>query len=318
MADTQSPEIQPAQDLGLGGKLADRSQSRLLNPDGTFNVKRNDRHPFHPINLYHTFLFMPLVQLLGLTLGIYLLANLVFAGLYYLCGPGAIDGAAQAGWTRFEDCFFFSVQTIATIGYGRMVPVSRAANLLVAGEALVGLLAFATISALLYSRFSRPRSRMDFSRRALIAPYQDGWALMLRTANLRRHNLTAVRAVVSYGRWETEAGRRQRKFELLKLERSEVIFLPTHWVLVHPIGEDSPLRGETPESLAAKNPEFFVLVTSDDETYAQTVHARTSYTWAELVWGARFVDMYLKDEAAVAIDLKLLHEYEIVPPPERL
>jgi inward rectifier potassium channel len=303
------------QDLGLGGKLSERSRARLLNRDGTFNVRRNNLSPFHPYNAYHTLLSLPVPRLLALMAGGYLCVNLLFAWLYWLAGPGAISGSDAASLGRFEDCVFFSVQTLATIGYGKLVPATRAANVLVGIEALVGLLGFAILSGLLFARFTRPTARIRFSRHAIIAPYRDGWALMFRLVNLRNHNLTDVHAVVSLARWIDENGTRRRRFDQLALERDAIIFMPLHWVVVHPIADGSPFRGMTAESLAACEPEVVCLISAADETFAQTVHAKTSYDKGDIVWGARFGEMYVNDADRVAIDLTRLHDIEPVPPP---
>jgi inward rectifier potassium channel len=310
-----SPQDQRRQDLGLGGKLSERSRARLLNHDGTFNVRRNNLSPFHPYNAYHTLLSLHVPRLLALMSLGYLVTNTVFAILYWLCGPGALAGASEAPLARFEDCLFFSVQTVATIGYGRLVPVTRAANVLVAFEALVGLLGFAILSGLLFARFTRPTAKISFSRNALIAPYEGGWALMFRLVNLRNHDLTDVRAVVSFARWVDADGVRSREFNQLPLERDAIIFMPLHWVIVHPITDASPMRGMTEELLAASDPEFVCLITADDETFAQTVHSKTSYDKTDIVWGARFRDMYVTDTDHVAIDLGRLHDFERVDAP---
>jgi inward rectifier potassium channel len=306
------------QDLGLGGKLSERSRVRLLNRDGTFNVRRNDLNAFHPYNAYHTLLSLPVPRLLALMAAGYFAANLFFASLYWLAGPGALAGAARQPLARFEDCLFFSVQTLATIGYGRLVPDTRTANILVAIEALVGLLGFAVLSGLLFARFTRPSAKISFSRNALIAPYEDGWALMFRLVNLRNHDLTDVHAVVSFARWVDENGHRRRRFDKLALEREAIIFMPLHWVVVHPITHTSPLRGFTSDTLASADPEIVCLISAADETFAQTVHAKTSYDKNDLAWGARFLDMYLPDTDRVAIDLARLHEIESVAPPASL
>ena len=311
-----APQEQFNQDLGLGGKLSERSPVRLVNHDGTFNVRRNDLNPFHPYNAYHTLLSLPIPRLLGLMAAGYLVANVFFAALYWLAGPDALQGTAESQLGRFEDCLFFSVQTLATIGYGRLVPHSRAANVLVALEALVGLLGFAILSALLFARFTRPTAKIDFSRNAIIAPYRNGWALMFRLVNLRNHHLTEVSAVVSFARWVVDAdGSRRRRFDLLPLERSSIIFMPLHWVIVHPIVDGSPFSGQSPDSFAASDPEVVVLISADDETFAQRVHAKTSYDKNDIVWGARFRDMYLGDTDHVAIDLRRLHDIERVDMP---
>ena len=148
--------------------------------------------------------------------------------------------------------------------------------MLVAVEALVGLLGFAILSGLLFARFTRPTAKISFSRNALIARYQDGWALMLRLVNLRNHDLSDVRAVVSFARWAEDNGMRTRRFDQLALERDAIMFMPLHWVIVHPITDTSPMRRLTETSLAVSEPEFVCLITADDETFAQTVHAKTS------------------------------------------
>jgi inward rectifier potassium channel len=306
------------QDLGLGGRMSERSRARLLNHDGTFNVRRNELGPLHPFNVYHTLLSLTIPKLIAfLCLG-YLVTNTFFAALYWLCGPGALAGAAVTPLRRFEDSLFFSVQTLATIGYGRLVPVTRAANIFVAVEALVGLLGFAIVSGLLFARFTRPTAKIKFSNNALIAPYEGGWAFMFRLVNLRNHDLSDVHAVVSFARWETVDGERSREFDQLTLERDAIIFMPLHWVIVHPIDERSPMRGLTKEALAASDPEIVCMITADDETFAQTVHARTSYDMSDIVWGARFGDMYLADVDHVAIDMGRLHNYTNVDPPPAL
>jgi len=315
VADTSQHE-RLRQDLGLGGKLSERSRVRLVNPDGTFNVRRNDLNPFHPYNAYHTLLSLPVPRLLALMALGYVVANLLFAGLYWLAGPGALSGAAVEPLRRFEDCVFFSVQTLATIGYGRLVPATRFANILVAIEALVGLLGFAVLSALLFARFTRPTAKIRFSRHAIVAPYEGGWALMFRLVNLRRDDLSRVEALVSFARWVESGGVRSREFDQLALERDSIMMMPLHWVVVHPITASSPLHGFTADTFAASDPEIVCMITADDETFAQTVHAKTSYDRDDVVWGARFRDMYLPDHARVAIDMERLHDVERIDPPD--
>jgi inward rectifier potassium channel len=312
------PQERLNQDLGLGGKLSERSHTRLLNRDGSFNVRRNNLGPFHPYNVYHTLVSLPVPHLILLMAAGYLATNLLFATLYWLAGSDAIAGAAASPLARFEDCVFFSVQTLATIGYGKLVPNTRAANVLVAIEALVGLLGFAILSALLFARFARPTAKIRFSSHALIAPYQNGWALMFRLVNMRNHDLTDVHAIVSLARWVDENGARRRRFDQLALERDFIIFMPLHWVVVHPINDSSPLRGLTVESLAGADPEVVCLITADDETFAQTVHAKQSYDKADIVWGARFRDMYLPDSERVTIDLGRLNDFDALTPPSAL
>jgi inward rectifier potassium channel len=303
------------QDLGLGGKMSERSRARLVNRDGTFNVRRNDLNPFHPFNVYHTLLSLPIPRLLALMAAGYVVTNMFFAMLYWLLGREALAGAATSPLARFEDCVFFSVQTLATIGYGKLVPNTPAANVLVALEALVGLLGFAVLSGTLFARFTRPTAKISFSRNAIIAPYRDGWGLMFRLVNLRSHDLTDVHAVVTFAHWVEEHGARRRRFHQLALERDSIIFMPLHWVIVHPIDAKSPLRGLSTMSLVDADPEVICLISADDETFAQRVHAKTSYDKSDIIWGARFRDMYLTDADRVAIDLARLHDFDPVDGP---
>jgi inward rectifier potassium channel len=293
--------------------MSDRSRSRLLTHDGEFNVRRNNLGPFHRYNAYHTLLKMTVPKLLGLVAVLYLGVNFLFASLYWLAGPNALAGTE--GSVRFEDCFFFSVQTLATIGYGKLVPNTRLANALVSLEALIGLLGFAVLSGLLFARFTRPSAKVSFSDKAIVAPYGSGWALMFRLANMRRHVLTDVHAVVSIARWVTVNGKAQRRFDLLPLERASIIFMPLHWVIVHPITDNSPLKGMTRESFLASDPELVCLISGHDETFAQTVHARISYDKGEIAWGARFRDIYTTDVDHVAVDLTRLSDYDEVDSP---
>lgn len=282
-----------------------------MNADGSFNVRRTGapwRDFFHP---YHLLLTVSWSTFFALVLAAYLAVNLLFACAYLLCGPGALAGAeASHPLGRFANAFFFSVQTIATIGYGRITPEGVAANLLVAIEALAGLLGFAFATGILFARFSRPTARVAFSARAIIAPYRGGTALMFRAANARRNELSDVTATVAMARLEPVNGKRSRRFYQLALERSRVTFLSTQWVIVHPIDETSPLWGVSEEAFRAADPEILVLVSAIDETFSQTVQVRRSYHGgAEFEWGARFRDIYEREgDGSLRIDVRRLGE----------
>src|SRR5262249_32021705 len=158
------------------------------------------------------------------------------------------------------------------------------------------------LSALLFARFTRPTAKISFSRNAIIAPYRRGWGVMFRLVNLRNHDLTDVHAVVTFARWDHENGARRGRFTPLTLDRDSILFMPLHWVVVHPIDEHSPFHGLSEATLAAGEPEIVCLISGDDETFAQKVHAKTSYDKTDIVWGANFSDMYLADTDRVAID----------------
>ena len=201
--------------------------------------------------------------------------NLLFAGAFLLCGPDALNGSVAVGTgPRLLEAFFFSVQTLSTIGYGDLSPNGLAPNLIVTLEAIVGLLTIALATGLVFARFSRPRARIVFSERALIAPYRNITAFEFRVANERNSQLTNVNATVVLSRWESVDGKRGRRFHPLTLEREQVMFLPLHWVVVHPIDEQSPLYGVTGEQLLASDAEFLILLTGlDEDLFADRPHA---------------------------------------------
>ena len=318
---TLTPQINskndPNRDLGLDGRIAEQSQVRVLNKDGSFNVARlglSLRDFIHP---YHRLLTVSWPGFFALVTAAYLAINVLFACAYLLCGPGALSGVSAATAAgRFWDAFFFSVQTLATIGYGKMTPEGLAANSLVAIEALAGLLGFAFATGLLFARFSRPMAGILFSPAAIVSPYRGGTGLMFRVANGRSNELTEVQATVNLSRWETVDGVRRRKFHVLALERAKVTFLPLQWVVVHPIDESSPLFGINQETFAASEPEILILMSAMDETFSQLVHARSSYLIQEIVWGAKFRDIYeTTGDGRLAINVRRLGEADRISLP---
>ena len=301
------------QDLGFGTRVSQRSRRRLLNRDGSFNVERK-RLPFlRSLSPYHSLLRISWPRFYALLIGSYLLLNFLFAGGYYLCGPGALTTDSGESGRFFED-FFFSIQTSTTIGYGRIAPVSTAANVLAATEALAGLLGFALATSLMFARFSNPDARIVYSNHAIIAPYHGGAGLMFRIANERNNELIQVRVQVLLSRIEQNGNTRVRRFHRLKLERDEVTFFPLTWTIVHPIDEQSPLRDGGEKEFHAAESEILVLLSGIDETYSQTVHSRSSYKADEVVWGAKFSDIFgERPDGTVVVDLHRIHEYERAP-----
>jgi inward rectifier potassium channel len=319
MAD--SPELQqesdPQRDLGLSGRIAQSRQSRIMRPDGSLNVIRLGHGFWRSLNLYQHLLTVSWPGFFAYVLVTYFLANALFASLYIAAGPGAIQGGEpDAPW---HNAIFFSVQTIATIGYGQMTPKGFAANTLVALEALTGLMGFALITGILFARFSRPSAHILRSRFALIAPYKgDRTALMFRIANGRTSQLIDIRAIVTYSWMDaSQEGRPVRRFFQLPLERDTVSLLPTQWVIVHPIDEKSPFYRRTPQQILAADPEVFVSLSATEETFSQIVHHRFSYADADIVYGARFVDLFgTTPDGTVTIDLARLSDYDPAPLPD--
>lgn len=308
---------QDLRDLGFGSVVSRESQGRLVNRDGTFNVERRGLRFGQSFSPYHFMLTIPWWQFFSVGAVWYLLANAAFALGYLACGPNAL-GSETIGLQQhtFLRAFFFSVQTLSTIGYGHIVPIGLAANIIVTLESVVGLLVFAIITGLLFARFSRPTARMLFSRDAVIAPYRGITAFEFRVANARRNELVDVSARVLFTRFENVEGVRTRRYYPLALERDRVTFLPLTWTVVHPIDENSPMRGETPESLRECQAEFIVLLSGFDETVAATVQQRTSFVPDEIRWGARFANAFLlvaTQGSKVAFDMRKFDTIEPAP-----
>jgi inward rectifier potassium channel len=298
-------------DLGFGAVVARESRKRLLNRDGSFNVERRGLRLGSSLSLYHLLLTTSWTRFMGLVTGSYLLFNGAFALAFMLCGPNALSGGSDAGFAR---AFFFSVETFSTIGYGVVGPVGMAANLVVTAEALVGLLWLALATGLLFARFSRPTAKVLFSRTAVIAPYRGIQAFEFRIANARSSQLIEVQATVMFARVEEVDGRPVRRFYRLTLERDSVTFFPLSWTIVHPIDDASPLKGLTRDDLRRCDGEFLVLLAGVEETFAQRVHARSSYKWDEIVWGAKFSDIlhHPSGNEEMTIDVGRLHAIEPV------
>jgi inward rectifier potassium channel len=309
------PPREDLRDLGFGSRVTQNSRTRLLNRDGSFNVARKKLPFLGSLSPYHYLLTISWGRFHLLVIGAYLLFNIAFASAYYAAGKGSLAGLEGVSeQSQFMEDFFFSVQTSTTIGYGRIAPVGTAANILASVEALFGLLGFALATSLMFARFSRPEAKIRYSDRALVAPYRGITAVMFRLANERNNQLIQVGVKVLLSRMEDGPAGRVRRFVPLGLERDEVVFFPLTWTVVHPIDEASPFRGIAEAEFRATEPELLVLLTATDETSGQIIHSRTSYTADELIWGAKFSDVFDPSTGGtIAVDLHRIHGFERVP-----
>jgi inward rectifier potassium channel len=263
-------------------------------------------------DLYHILLTASWPRLVLIVAACYVAGNSLFA-LGYLLDPGGIDHA-RAG--SFGDAFFFSIQTMATIGYGHMVPHSLFANVLVMIEALVGVLGFALMTGLIFAKFSRPSARVLFSRVAVITQWDGIPSLLFRMANARGNQIVEAQVHLVLARDEiTPEGEPFRRLHDLELTRRQHALFTMTWTAVHPITAQSPLAGATPTSLAAADTEIIVSLIGLDETFAQTVHARYTYTACDIVWGARFVDVLSRlPDGQRRIDYPRFHDVVRIDP----
>jgi inward rectifier potassium channel len=302
-------------DLGFGSVVARESRRRLLNRDGSFNVRRSGLRFWESLSAYHYLLTISWPMFFSIVVGAYLVANAIFATIYRLAGDDALTGMhGQTASAKFGEAFFFSVHTLATIGYGSMTPATLLANVIVTVETLIGLVGVAVMAGISFARFSRPVARILFSERAVIAPYRGGRAFMFRIANQRSSQLIDLQAKVLLTRRKKDGSGSDREFLQLTLERDRVAFFPLTWTIVHPIDEQSPLRGWSGEDIVECDAEFLILLNAFEETFSQTVHSRSSYKAEEIVWGARFLSMFepADERGVLGVNIHKLHEIERV------
>ncbi|WP_013321803.1 ion channel [Gloeothece verrucosa] len=257
-------------------------------------------------DLYHWLLSLSWPQfLLSITL-VYLTINFLFA-LVYLTGG---DGIANAHPGSLTDAFFFSIQTLSTVGYGSMYPQTLYTQILVTVEILFGLVLLAILTGLMFARFSKPTARVMFSKVAVICPYNGIDTFMFRVANQRDNQIIEAQVKVNFLANEvSHEGHQLRRFYDVNLIRSQTPVFGLSWLVMHPIDENSPFWGKDLEFLNNIEAEIWVSFTGIDDTFSQTVHARHSYAISDLVWNRRFVDIFArKPNGQRYIDLSRFHD----------
>lgn len=283
-----------SRELGFGS--TESATRRLLDKNGDFNLRRTGLSLTKRISVYHDLIDMSWPAFIGLIFSAYFIINVGFAILYYLIGTEHLAGIeGKNEWAKFADAFFFSAQSLTTVGYGRISPTGFWASFVASLEAMTGLLGFALITGLLYGKFTRPNARILFTASAVIAPYKEMSAFMFRIVNERRNQLLEVEVQVVLAFNQESAGKKNRVFIQLGLENSKINFFPLPWTIVHPINEDSPLSGWTEQEMEQSDTEFIILVKAYDDSFSQNVYRRYSYTYKEVKWGAKFPVIWEKD-----------------------
>jgi inward rectifier potassium channel len=313
-------KFNPEDDLGFGSQPVIKSQP-LIKQDGSINVKRRGLPFFRTSDNYHTLITMSWTNFWLLVLSGYAILNIIFALIYMQIGVQNLDGAeGHTSFQHFWDAFFFSAQTISTVGYGHISPKGMAANSVAALESMMGLLAFALATGLLYGRFSRPSAKIVYSSNLLVAPYLETCqGLMFRLANFRRNTLIDLEIEIIFSYNEEVNGKPLRRFFPLELERKRVSILTLNWTVVHPLDEKSPLKDMTREELKATEASFAILLKAFDDTFSQTVHSRTSYQYEDMIWGAKFKPAFDRDEdGRIVLDLGRISEYNPVELPVKM
>jgi inward rectifier potassium channel len=257
-------------------------------------------------DLYHQLLTLPWTPFIFILALVYLGLNVIFGSLYSL-GAGAIANARPGS---FADAFFFSVETLSTIGYGQMSPATFYGNIVMTAEALSGVMLIAVTAGLMFARFSKPTARVLFSKVAVVGPFNGVPTLSLRLANQRRNDVLEARVSVTLVRDErTAEGDWMRRFYDLQLARQYSPIFAMSFTVLHAIDASSPLWNKDPSSLAAEAAELIVTVTGLDETTSQTIHARTSYLADEIRWNRRFEDVFTQTkDGRRALDYRRFHD----------
>jgi len=296
------------------GTNASSYGGRFVNKNGTPNIEKTGMHLLRRISWYHTMIDMPNWKFLSILFIFYIAINFIFAMAYYAIGIEHLDGIAQSQsiLTQFGQAYFFSAQTFTTVGYGHISPTGFLTSALSSAEALIGLLSFAIATGLFFGRFSKPTAFLKFSHNALISPYGENKGLMIRLVPFKNTNLTDAKAKVTLGMSTEENGLKTNKFYNLELELDHINALSLSWTLVHPINENSPLYTFTEDDFKKNSGEILVFITTFDDMFSNTVAARTSYTFDEIIYGAKFETMYnrSKDNSKTILHLDKLNLYQ--------
>ena len=296
------------QDPGTGTK---NTSARLINKNGTFNVKRMG--VLHPVyDLYHYLVNVSWFKFFVLVFICYTIVNTIFAFIYLACGVEQFNGITKTNFlTDFLNCFFFSAQSLTTVGYGNISPNSHLTQMVATFEALIGVMNFALITGILYGRFSKPVARIVYSNNAIIAPYENAKGIMIRIANLRNNALIKPKASLLYSRIEKRNdGQMMRDYYSMPLEVDSIGSMPLSWTIVHPVDDKSPFWQKTIAQIMAENGEIMVQIQAFDETFHATVYSRHSYTASEIIDNAKFEKAFDDIDGNTVLDLRKISAYK--------
>jgi len=285
-------------DTGFASNSNDQLGNRFLNKDGTYNLVKEGMPFSKRFSIFNDMLNLPSWKFMVVILIFFIAINLIFTVMYFLAGQGQFDGLIPGSdWKIFRQLYYFSTQTLTTVGYGHVSPVGDAVNIISGVESLSGFLSLAIATGLIYGRFSKPRSYLVFSDHALVSPYKDGMAIMFRFAAYKdKHALTDLEIKVNTGLLVVENDTPSYKYFSLELERTKVESMPMSWTVVHPIDEKSPFHGFSKADMKAADVELYVMLRGFDDVFSNYVQQRTSYTFDEIIFNRKFLPMYRESE----------------------
>jgi|TARA_R110002126_G_scaffold77796_3_gene193937 inward rectifier potassium channel len=297
-------------DPGFGYNSKKDAQS-IINDDGSSNVQHINRKR-NVNDLYTYFIDISWFQFFLLILFAYALLNVLFGVLYVAIG---IEQITKPKGTFFEDFlngFFFSAQTLTTVGYGGIAPKGITANFIAAFEAMIGLLSFSFITGMLYGRFSKPKANLRFSENIILRDFKGQKAMMFRLMNSRKTVMIEPEITVTLSvTEEDEKNEFKRNFYQLKLERSKIMYLPTIWTIVHEIDEDSPLFKYSKEQIKNLDAQLYILINYHEESFSQKVYQINSYDFEDLIVDVKYKSASSFDlEGYTILDHEKLSEVE--------
>ena len=311
MTNSLKDKLNEYKNSGFGAKT-DHQPERLINMDGSVNVKKTGLRFFDHFSVFHFLVTTNWFTFNILVIVSYLFINILFGVFYWKIGINEIGIKHESELEDLFESIYFSAQTFSTVGYGRANPGSHLTNFVAFSEMLVGMMYLALAAGLLFARFSRPVAKIVFSKKALIAPYRHGKGFMFRLSNAKTNLLLEVEVKVLLVMNKVEDGKEVRKFYDLPLEMSKINMLALSWTVVHPLDEESPLLNFDKDSLANSKAEFMVLINGFNNTLSQIVHARTSYKYYDIEWDARFSPIFNNDNGKAVVAINKISNYEKV------
>ncbi|WP_275316574.1 ion channel [Tenacibaculum bernardetii] len=287
-------------DPGLGYNSQENSRG-LINKDGSSNVIHVNKN-VNIDDLYTYFVEMSWGKFFFLVFLGYTFLNVFFGLVYTLIGIEEITQPNEFFLYDFLNGFFFSAQTLTTVGYGGIAPQGIASNIVASFEAMLGLLSFSFITGLLYGRFSKPKAAIRFSDNLVLRNFKEHKALMFRLMNNRKTVMIEPEIKVTLVlNEEDNKGVYKREFYQLKLERDSIMYLPTIWTVVHEIGKESPLSKYTKEQIKKMDGQVYILLKYYEESFGQNVYQATSYNFSNLEIDVKYASSSYFDEEGFTI-----------------
>jgi inward rectifier potassium channel len=301
-------DAKTAEDSGFGQKFI--GGNRLINKEGGFNIIKKG---LVKNSIYEYLVGSSWIKFFILTFLFFFIVNVFFAFLYFFNGIENLNfNQSNSKFESFVYCLYFSIQTFTSVGYGFLNPQDHFSNIVASINAFSGLLGFALATGLLFSRFSKARVNIQFSKNMLLSPFKEGKSIQFRIINANSNFLMDVKTSVTLTWIESIDGVMRRKFHRLPLELDFIYMFPLNWTLVHYIDQDSPLFEKTIQQLTDNKSELLINIKGFDDTYGQFIYHNHSYIMEDLVENAIFTPMYESLEDNTVLDIEKLNTHTVL------